>query len=485
MPTLESRAPRRGGALALLCAQWGKYAVQVGGIILLARLIDPADFGLVSLGLALAGFAAVLGDFGLSLAALRAPSLSPAQRDLLFWINTGVGVAAAAAVTVAAGPASAAFGDPRLASVLLLLAPAFALRSASVQYRVELNRSGRLGTLAAVEFCGDALGLVAAAVLAVNGYGVVGLSAQGTIAAAITLAAAVCCAGWMPRLPRRGVAVRSLLAFGGNTFVVHLLNYASANVGTVAVGAISGSGLLGLFSRANQLVNLPLEQLASPLTRIVIPALARANGADEVQDRLRRFQVLLCFPVLGYLSLLASTAAPAIHLILGAGWEPAAVFVPVLAVGAVFQTVGYVGYWAFVARGRPGLILGAEAVGRSVMIVLAVLWAPGGPLWVAGAIALGHAMVWVGSTFVFLPRAGISGLALARSATKAVAVFFAAWAGTTTFELAVASAWDPLPRLLALGGVWLVVAVTASALLTRSDLATIRDVIRPSRPDRG
>ncbi|MGC5209793.1 oligosaccharide flippase family protein, partial [Escherichia coli] len=74
--------------------------------------IDPADFGLVSLGLALSGFAAVLGDFGLSLAALRAPTLSADQRDLLFWINTLVGVVATAVIVVAAFPLSVAYGDP-------------------------------------------------------------------------------------------------------------------------------------------------------------------------------------------------------------------------------------------------------------------------------------------------------------------------------------------------------------------------------------
>lgn len=481
MPTLESVAPGRGGAFALLAAQWGKYAVQVGGIVLLARLIAPADFGLVSLGLALAGFAAVLGDFGLSLAALRAPVLSPAQRDMLFWINTAVGVGAAAVVAAAALPAGAAFGDERLTTVLLLLAPAFALRSASVQYRVELNRSGRLGTLAAVEFAGDVLGLIVAAILAIGGYGVLGLSLQGTIAAAITLAAAVACAGWMPRPPHRGVPIRRLLSFGGNTFVVHLLNYTSANIGTMTVGAASGAGVLGLFSRANQLVNLPLEQLASPLTRIVIPALSRAPDVAEVQRRLGRFQVLLCAPVLGYISLLASTASPAIHLVLGADWEPAAAVVPVLAIGAVFQTMGYVGYWAFVARDRPGLLLGAEAAGRGIMIALSIAWAPIGPLWVAAAIALGHVIVWAGSTFVFLPRAGISGLRLARSAARILTVFAAAWVVATATDLVAVSAWEPLPRLLVLVTAWGATAAAMTVLVARADLAVIRGFIRPSR----
>ena len=478
MSTLGSTTPRRRGALALLGAQWGKYAVQVGGIILLARLIDPADFGLVSLGLALSGFAAVLGDFGLSLAALRAPTLSADQRDLLFWINTLVGVVATAVIVVAAFPLSVAYGDPRLVLVMALLAPAFALRSASVQYRVELNRGGRWGMLAVVEFVGDALGLVVAAVLALSGWGVVGLSLQGTVAAAITLAASVACAHWAPRLPRRGVPIRSLLSFGGNTFAVHLLNYASANIGTMAVGAVSGSSVLGLFSRANQLVNLPLDQLANPLTRIVIPSLAVAGDTAEVQRRLRRFQTLLCYPVLGYVSLLTAVAAPAIHVVLGAQWEPAAAFVPILAVGAVFQTIGYVGYWAFVAEGRPGLLLGAEAIGRTTMIVLAILWASSGPGWVAVGISVGHLVVWLASTFVFLPRAGVSGILLARSAGRSVAVFLIAWAATTTVDVTVGAAWDPLPRLAALVAIWITTAAVACAVIARPDVAVLASFIR-------
>lgn len=478
MSRLDSTAPRRRGAIALLGAQWTKYALQVVGIVLLARLIDPGDFGLVALGLALAGFAAVLGDFGLSLAALRAPTLSAAQRDALFWVNTLVGVTASLLVIVAAGPVSAVFGDGRLATVMVLLAPAFALRSASVQYRVELNRSGRLGTLAVVEVVGDAIGLATAAVLALCGEGVLGLTLQGGVAAAVTLVAAVIASPWLPGRPRRGVPIRSLLTFGSNTFAVHLVNYTSANIGTMTVGSASGSTVLGLFSRANQLVNLPLEQLASPLTRIVIPTLVDADGPAEVGRRLGRFQVVLCYPVLGYLSLLSASAAPAIEAVLGSDWTPAADFIGLLAVGAVFQTIGYVGYWAFVSIGRPGLLLGSEGIGRSLMIVLSIALAPWGPLWVAGAVAVGHCAVWMSATAVFLPRAGVSGWALARAAARALLVCGLSFAAARGLDLAVFAPWDPVPRLLSITGVWTVTGVVACAVFARSDVAALRRFIR-------
>lgn len=478
MSTLDSTAPRRRGAIALLGAQWGKYALQVGGIVILARLIDPGDFGLVALGLALSGFAAVLGDFGLSLAALRAPTLSVDQRDMLFWINTLIGAVASLLVVAAAVPVSAAFGDERLAPVMALLAPAFALRSASVQYRVELNRAGRLSALALVEVVGDAIGLVTAAVLALCGYGVLGLTLQGGVAAAITLIAAVTASPWCPRRPRRDVPLRSLLTFGGNTFAVHLVNYASSNIGTMAVGAASGSTVLGLFSRANQLVNLPLEQVASPLTRIVIPTLVDAGGPAEIQRRLSRFQIVLCYPVLAYLSLLAAAAAPAIHVVLGSDWTPAADDVTILAVGAVFQTLGYVAYWAFLATGRPGLLLGSEGVGRSLMIALSIVFATRGPMWVASAIAVGHLAVWLSATLVFLPRAGVSGWALARAAGPALLVFGLSFAAARGLDSWLLTSWEAFPRLMAITGSWGLVVVIACALFAKSDIALIRGFIR-------
>ncbi|MBM3714441.1 MAG: hypothetical protein FJW64_01685 [Actinobacteria bacterium] len=473
---VESRSRRRG-AIALLVAQWGRYALQVGGIVLLARLVAPDEFGLVALGAALAGLAAVLGDFGLSLAALRAPTLSPAQRDNLFWINTVVGLVAAGLVVALAAPLAALYGDERLVVVMGLLAPAFALRAASVQFRVELNRTHRLERLAVSEFAGDALGLVVAAALALAGAGYVGLALQGTVAALLTLVLAGVLSGWRPGRPRRDAEMRGLLSFGGNTFATHVLNYASANVGTIVIGQQFGNGVVGFFGRANQLVNLPIDQLATPLTRIVVPRLVDAVDADDLLSRLRRFQTVLCYPVLAYLSVFVATAEPAIVTVLGSAWRDAAPYVPVLAIGALFQTLGYVGYWGFVSRDRSGMLLISEAAGRIAMIALAVALVPLGPLWVAAALAVGHVLIWLVATTVFLPRAGLDGWALAAPGIRPVVIFgtagLAGWGAASVW----AGAADDLTRLVIGVGAWAAAALMMSAVCGRGDLRTLRELV--------
>src|SRR5690349_18605879 len=96
------------GALASVSGQAIKLVVQFAGVGILARLLSPSDFGRYVSVTAVVGIAGVLGDLGLSLAALQARDLSPKQKDMLFWWNAGIG-AAVALVVALAGPLVASF----------------------------------------------------------------------------------------------------------------------------------------------------------------------------------------------------------------------------------------------------------------------------------------------------------------------------------------------------------------------------------------
>lgn len=477
MTSSSVASPRRRGAVFLLGAQWGRYLSQIVGIVVLARLVGPADFGIVAIGAAVAGLAAVLGDFGLSMAALRAPALSAQQRTNLFWTNTSIGLLAAGLVLAVAVPVSVAVGDDRLVVVLALLSPAFVLRSASAQFRVELNRSGRLGRLAASELTGDLLGLGTAIVFALLGGGYLALASQGTVAALITLVLVVALTPWHPGRPRRGADMRGLLTFGGHTFVVHLLNYASTNVGIVMLGRTTTDQAVGLFSRAIQLVNLPIDQLITPLTRVVVPGLSDATDPPPLVTRLARYQTLLSYPALAYLSLFAATAEPAITVVLGEEWTGAAVFVPVLAVGALFQTLGYPQYWAFVATGRSGLLLACEAIGRLLMIGLVITLSTMGPLGVATAMAIGQFVLWL-MAFLLLPRAGVSSATLARAGLRPVAVFLTSCAVASLIDACFFTPLDAGGRLLATGATWAIVVGALLLLVARRDLRALGGLTR-------
>ncbi len=139
------------GALVSVAAQWSKYVVQIAAVVLFSRLLSPEDLGLVTMAAAITGVAWLLGDFGLSAAALQADELTQQQQTQLFWTNVGIGVVVSAVVAGAAPLIALLYDEPRLTAVTLATCPCFLLNSSSTQFRIVISREGRFGSLAVVD----------------------------------------------------------------------------------------------------------------------------------------------------------------------------------------------------------------------------------------------------------------------------------------------------------------------------------------------
>ena len=88
------RQAARGTAVTLV-AQLGRFVLQIGSLVVLARLLSPEAFGLVAMVTSLIGIAELVRDFGLSSAAVQAKHLSHEERTNLFWINVAIGTGCA------------------------------------------------------------------------------------------------------------------------------------------------------------------------------------------------------------------------------------------------------------------------------------------------------------------------------------------------------------------------------------------------------
>src|SRR5271154_5014072 len=120
MKDLKEKTVR--GGLARLCAQAANFALRLGSLMVLARLLGPKDFGLVGMVTAFTGVLNLFRDFGLSSAAVQRNTVTEEQISTLFWINIFVGAILGLAA-VALAPAVAAFyHEPRLLAVMMVLA---------------------------------------------------------------------------------------------------------------------------------------------------------------------------------------------------------------------------------------------------------------------------------------------------------------------------------------------------------------------------
>jgi PST family polysaccharide transporter len=383
------------GALITIVGQIVRLVAQLLGIILLARILSPADFGLLAMVVAIIGVGEVVRDFGLSAAAVQAPTLSTEQRDNLFWINAGLGASFAVVVATFSGLIAGFYGDARLQPIALALAGTFLVNGLSTQFRADLNRQMKFGSLAIVETLSAAAGLVVAVVAASNGAGYWALVLQQVVSPTVGLVAVIALTRWLPGLPHRHADMKKLLRFGQNLLGVQLLNYASRNIDSIVVGASFGANILGFYDRAFQLLMLPLNQIQAPATKVALPTLSQIqNEPTRFASYISRGQLALMHFIVAAFAISAAQASPLIFWVLGPQWEGSVPIFQILAFAGVAQAAAYATYWAFLSLGLTGSNLRLELVSRPIIIGLILFGAGWGVLGVAAGFALGQLILW-------------------------------------------------------------------------------------------
>ncbi len=460
-----------------------RAAIQFASVAILARLITQDDFGLVTMSLAIVGIATVLGDFGLSMASIQSQTINQMQRSNLFWTNALVGLVLFA-VTLAAAPLIAAFyGRSELTLITGALAVTFLLNALAAQFRAEVSRQLRFRWLAAADVGSAFLGLVAAVILAIGGAGYWALVAQQIAVALVSLVVVILGAQWLPGLPRRGQDMRSFYVFGANTLGVQLLNYVTANFDSIIIGRVWGAAPLGIYDRAFRLFRLPLQQIASPMTKVAMPVLSRLqDDSVRYEAYLLRAQTLLGYCFGGAFLLLAAVSDPLISLLLGPGWEEAKPIFAILAIGGVFQGLGYVYYWVFLSRALTGLQLRWSLITRSFTLLLMVLGVIWGPVGVATAATAGLALNWIVLSVFPMKKTGVARSPLIIAALRPVA--FLAPMAAILFVLSYRvltdlSPWLELPVLLACAVTYVAAGCLIPAI--RADYAAVWGVLRHLR----
>ena len=383
------------GGLARLCAQGANLVLRVATLMVLARLLSPEDFGLVGMVTAVTGVLTWFRDFGLSAATIQHPTVSASQLSTLFWVNIVVG-ALLTLLVMAIAPAIAAFyHQPHLVGLTLVLALGFLFNAAGVQHSALLQREMRFTTLSAI----SVLSLTASAGLAIGtgeaGFGYWSLAAMSVSAPLVSSIAFWLTTRWIPGMPRRGSGVRSMMHFGGALTLNGIIAYVAFNSDKVMIGRFWGASAIGIYGRAYQLINIPVDNFNSAVGEVAFAALSRVQG-DAVRLRkyfLKGFSFVLglTLPVTIVCALFANDL---VLVVLGPRWASAAaivrLFSPTIAIFAIINPLG----WLIYSLGlvRRGVMI--AAVFAPIMITGCLIGLSHGPTGVAFAYSA-VMMLWV------------------------------------------------------------------------------------------
>jgi O-antigen/teichoic acid export membrane protein len=467
----------RGGS-ARVCAMAAGMVLRVVSLMVLARLLEPKDFGLVGMVTALMGVLSLFRDFGLSAATVQRDSVTVQQTSTLFWINTAVGAVLTLIALLVAPLVSEFYSEPRLFWVTCVVATGFLLNGAGVQHSAMLQRQMRFTALALIDVVSLILGIVVAIVMARAGYGYWALVAMTAVGPLATTAGLWVTSRWVPGMPHRGVGIRSILRFGGMLTLNGLVVYVASNFEKVLIGRFWGAEAIGIYGRAYQLIRIPTDLLNSAVGEVAFSALSRIQGDP---GRLKRYfikgyalVVAVTLPVTVACALFADDL---IAVLLGPKWKDAVdifrLLAPTILAFAMANPLG----WLLSATGMVGRGLRIGVVFTLVMLAGVIAGLPFGPKGVAFAYSAVMTL-WVGPVIAWAVHGTvISFRDILAALSRPMASIFIAGGLAFGVRLWCGGILPPLARLL-LEGTLLAVIYLAVLLFDSEQRSLYLDLFR-------
>jgi O-antigen/teichoic acid export membrane protein len=347
----------RGGTL-LLATRLGTQIFSWVGTLLVARILRPYDYGLMTTGMVVVGLADLLAEAGVGKALVQKAKLE--RRDLAegFTLSLLLGTALYAALFLLAVPAAEFLETPDFTGFLRVLALMVLLIPFRAVPLAILERDLRLGSQSAVHVLCAALQIGLVLALAVAGFGYWALAGGALAARVVETLAFTHAAGWRPRLAWPSIGAGSLLSFGLHVSGASLLWFIYSNADYAIIGKLAGPVALGYYALAFQLISLPVQKLTANVNQVAYPVFCRLqHDRGRLRDWYLRLTVLLSFVGAPALAGMALVAEDGFGLVFGDRWLPAIQPFQLLSLVGIFMVLGASVPPVLNALGRPDINL--------------------------------------------------------------------------------------------------------------------------------
>jgi len=383
------------GAGAAIAGSAGNFVVGIGSVVILARLLTPSDFGIVTM---VTTFSLLVRSFGLNgftELIMQREELTDSLTSNLFWLNLVIGTILTLAFA-SSGPLLARFyHNSAVVRVTQGMSLTIGISCLGYVHTGLLQRAMRFRATAIITFVSAVLQVIVSIVLAMAGWHFWALVWGSVTQSIVAAVGALLACGWIPSRPGRAQGTASGLKFAMNVYFHFAFSYLTRNTDNLLVGWRFGARALGFYKRAYDLFVLPETQLLSPLSAVVVSTLSRVNrDREQFQRYFLRTISVLALVGMGLGADFALVGQDVIRFLFGSGWEEAgrifALFGPGIGVMLLYNTHG----WIHLAIGRPerwfrwGLL---EFVCTASLFLLTLRWGPSG-----------IAFAWTASYFVLM-----------------------------------------------------------------------------------
>lgn len=388
------------GAAWMVAFRLFDRSIGIVSTAVLARLLVPADFGLVAMAMSVIAVIELATAFSFEVALIQKADPQRSHYDTAWTLNILMALGGALVTTALSFPASSWYGDPRLVPVMLCVAAGWLVSGLEnpgiANFRRRMDFSAEFRFMATKRVVAFVVTMVAAFTLRSYWALVIGMVTGRLLGVILSYA-------MEPFRPRLSLAcTRELMSFSGWLLANNIAGVALTRLPHFVVGRVHGAQALGAYTVGSEIAQLAHTELVAPINRAMFPGYARLVGD---LDAFRRVCVdatgAILMVVLPASVAVAVFAQPIVRILLGEQWAAAVPLIQILAFSGAVTAVTSNNGAAYIALGRPHLLT-VILVTRVVVFVAAALAlvAAGGSLL---AVAYSELAAATASLFVSLP----------------------------------------------------------------------------------
>ena len=361
---------RKQGLSALMWDFLGKISSQGVGFIvtvILARLLEPSDFGLVAMIMVVVGMAQVFTDIGLGGALIQKQNVTQAHYSSVFYFNILVASCLSSITFFSACVIANFFNNEKLTPLIEVISFLFILTALGSVQTIKLRKHLKYSFISKINFAAAALSGVVGVVCALYNAGVWSLVAQILTHSICNSFALWLTAGWRPSLVFSFKALNQLWSFGFRLFLSRLLESIFSRIDYLIIGKLFSADTLGFFQMAKQFNLLVIQYTSGSLMSVMFPVLSQIqNDLPRFQNVVAKTFHLLCFIVFFLLGGLYLVSEELIVFLYSEKWLPSVKYMQLLLLSAFAYPLSALLVNIFSSRGNSKLLLKLEIIKKFI-----------------------------------------------------------------------------------------------------------------------
>lgn len=359
------------GVMWSFIERFSVQGVQFIITIIMARILTPADYGLIGMLAIFMGVSQVFIDGGFSKALIQAKEKDECDYSTVFYINLGISILFYAILFFAAPYIAAFYNQPLLTPITrvytfnLVINSLAAVNRTILVIRVDFKTQSKISLASA--FVSGLVGIYCA----YTGWGVWSLVVQMMTSAVMNVLLGFFYVRWFPLLQFSVQSFKKLFAFGSKLLVASVISTIYDNIYTLVIGKRFPPADLGYYSRAHQFADLTGTNISGILARVCFPVLSKIQDDDvRLLTAYKKYIKMTAFIMFPVILLLSGIAKPLILTILGTKWAPSIQLLHIIPLAFLFNGIVTINLNLLYVKGRSDLVLRLEIIKKSIAFTI-------------------------------------------------------------------------------------------------------------------